>query len=179
VSIYQARARIPSGIALVLSQDLQKVLLVKRTDVPVWVLPGGGIDPGEQPDETARREALEESGYEIEILRKGAEYSPYGRFTAAVHVYVAKVAGGKAQTSDETSSVRFYPLSQLPKDLFTVHKGWIGEILGSPDRMIQRPLKEVTLLRVFLRQIRRPQIIWCYIRNTLRDFAKRLLSQRR
>ena len=53
-----------------------QVLLIKRRDIPVWVFPGGGLDPNELPEEGVRREVLEETGYEVVIVRKIAEYQP-------------------------------------------------------------------------------------------------------
>jgi tRNA(adenine34) deaminase len=35
----------------------------------LWSPPGGLIEPGEKPEETAERETLEETGYSVEILR--------------------------------------------------------------------------------------------------------------
>ncbi|MDO5493514.1 MAG: NUDIX domain-containing protein [Nesterenkonia sp.] len=32
-----------------------------------WTLPGGGLEPGEPPDEAALREVLEETGYDVEL----------------------------------------------------------------------------------------------------------------
>ena len=32
-----------------------------------WTLPGGGLDPGEDPADAAVREVLEESGYHVEL----------------------------------------------------------------------------------------------------------------
>lgn len=34
---------------------------------PEWVLPGGGMDHGEDPYDTVRRELMEETGYRIEV----------------------------------------------------------------------------------------------------------------
>ncbi|WP_369367078.1 NUDIX hydrolase [Streptomyces sp. CG4] len=34
---------------------------------PEWVLPGGGMDHGEDPYDTVRREVTEETGYRIEV----------------------------------------------------------------------------------------------------------------
>ncbi len=36
---------------------------------PEWVLPGGGMEHGEDPYDTVRREVTEETGYRIEVTR--------------------------------------------------------------------------------------------------------------
>ncbi|MDN5569928.1 MAG: NUDIX domain-containing protein [Propionibacteriaceae bacterium] len=42
----------------------------QRTAVPgMWGLPGGGIDPGENPSGTVQREVFEETGQEIEVVQ--------------------------------------------------------------------------------------------------------------
>ncbi|XP_059170490.1 diphosphoinositol polyphosphate phosphohydrolase 1-like isoform X2 [Physella acuta] len=41
----------------------KEILLISSThDVSKWIVPGGGIDPGEEPDTAAEREAHEEAG---------------------------------------------------------------------------------------------------------------------
>ncbi len=49
-----------NGAFLILfKDDLRKeVFLVLRTDYPVWVLTGGGIKPGETPEEAAFERVL-------------------------------------------------------------------------------------------------------------------------
>ena len=48
-----------------------EILLVnhKRMGRSYWVLPGGGLHPGEPLEECARREVLEETGLEISIKK--------------------------------------------------------------------------------------------------------------
>ena len=36
---------------IVWKDNKSSVLLVQRRDLPVWVLPGGGLDEGETPEE--------------------------------------------------------------------------------------------------------------------------------
>ena len=51
----------------VIQDDLGRVLLSHWTGGPAWSMPGGGMDPGEHPVETAIREVREETGYDVEI----------------------------------------------------------------------------------------------------------------
>ena len=45
---------------ILFNEERTEVLLVKRRDLPVWVLPGGGLDAGETPLDGVKREVEEE-----------------------------------------------------------------------------------------------------------------------
>jgi ADP-ribose pyrophosphatase YjhB (NUDIX family) len=58
--------------AYVVCVDAARRLLLCRlsdqtTNPGMWTLPGGGIDFGEHPEDAARREVLEETGYAVSI----------------------------------------------------------------------------------------------------------------
>ena len=60
----------PAAYAVIIEQG--KLLMTRwvpedRAQSPLWSLPGGGMEPGEQADETALRETLEETGYNVAI----------------------------------------------------------------------------------------------------------------
>ncbi|WP_371671524.1 NUDIX hydrolase [Streptomyces sp. NBC_00289] len=40
---------------------------IKADGTPEWTLPGGGMEHGEDPYDTVRREVLEETGYGVEV----------------------------------------------------------------------------------------------------------------
>lgn len=112
------------------------VLLVKRRDIPVWVLPGGGIDKAESPEEAICREMLEETGFEVRIKRKIADYLPVNKLTQPTYFFECEVVGGKAEASSETQAVHFFELNALPKYLAPPYKLWIEDALkNSPEVM--------------------------------------------
>jgi ADP-ribose pyrophosphatase YjhB (NUDIX family) len=144
---------LPAAIGVILNDEKTQVLLVKRHDVPVWTLPGGGIEEGERPEEALRREIEEETGYQVQILRQCAEYSPINRLAAFTSVFICQIQTGQHRLSEETSAIAFHPLSKLPSTFFPPHAHWLKEAL-THHTLIQRPLKEVTyraLCKYFLR----------------------------
>ena len=53
---------------VVVSPEMDKVLLVDHKKAELWLPPGGHVEPGEDPKETVRREVKEELGIEAEFL---------------------------------------------------------------------------------------------------------------
>ena len=78
-----------SVVSIILDQSGREVLLIKRRDVSAWVLPGGGVDAGETPEEAAVRESFEETGLQVAVSRKVAEYSPLNRLAYLTRSSVA------------------------------------------------------------------------------------------
>lgn len=112
---------------IIFTPERDQVLLVKRRDIPVWVLPGGGIDQGESPETAALREGEEETGYQVAILRKVAEYLPVNKMTKLTHVYECQIVGGHSHSNAEVSDVAFFPVHHLPKLLSPPYAMWIQE----------------------------------------------------
>lgn len=52
------------------------VVLHRHKRLGIWLQPGGHIDPGETPWDAARREALEETGLEVRLVRSGPDAVP-------------------------------------------------------------------------------------------------------
>lgn len=98
----------------VFSSDRKSVLLILRRDVPVWVLPGGGIEPNETPEQAVVREILEETGFTVKVIRLSGAYTPINRLAKRTHLYECAVVSGVATTSSESKGVQFFPLDSLP-----------------------------------------------------------------
>jgi len=150
-----------AAIGIVISEN--HILLVKRQDLPLWVIPGGGIDEGETAEEAVVREVKEESGLDIAIERKVAEYSPINRLASFANLFQCRLLGGEIQASDETADVQFFPLEKLPKNLFFLHREWIDDALKNSSEIIRRPLKNISYPRAILYAFVHPIITMKYL----------------
>jgi len=147
-----------AAITIILSQKNDEVLLIKRRDIPVWVLPGGGIDHLEAPEYAAIREALEETGLVVKIVRKTGEYTPLNRLASFTHVFECRVVGGKLGTGEETQDAAFFSIYNLPKAFFFVHKSWLEDALNNQD-LVKRPITEVTYFKLFKYFLQHPFLV--------------------
>ncbi len=101
----------------------EEVLLVKRAIEPFkgwWDIPGGFLESGEHPAEAARREALEETGLEvepIEVLDFYMDvYGPDNEPTLNI-CYLAQVVGGEEQAGSDAEGLGWFPLDALPEKI--------------------------------------------------------------
>lgn len=123
------------------------MLLIKRRDVPVWVLPGGGIDPAETPEHAVVREILEETGFTVKVDRLVGDYIPINRLSKRTHLYECAILSGEPALSSETKGVRFFPLAELPP-LPPPYPDWISDsALQLPP--VSKKLLSVTYYNLF------------------------------
>lgn len=145
-----------SVVSVVLNDQKNRVLLLKRRDVPIWVLPGGGVEAHETMPEAAFRETLEETGLQVSIVRQVGLYLPANRLTNHTEVYEAKYAGGQLSIGAETQALAFFPLEQLPKPFFFLHRIWMEETLSQKPFIIKRQLHEITYTKLGLYFLKHP-----------------------
>lgn len=115
------------------------MLVRRRADdgAPPWVLPGGKLEPGEHPGETAVREVLEETGLTVRPVRiLGERIHPDTR----THLtYVAcDVLAGTARVADagELDAVEWVPVGELgeyvPGGLYAAVEAYLTGLAGKP-----------------------------------------------
>ncbi len=145
-----------------------KVLLVKRRDVPVWVLPGGGIDDGERPEDAALREAKEETGIDVSIVRKVGEWLATNKLASNAHLFECKPTHhpGELLPQKESQEVRFFSPAQLPKTFFFLHRVWLEAALkNQPERIYL--ITELTYWNVIKIMLTHPILSWRYLLSRL------------
>jgi 8-oxo-dGTP pyrophosphatase MutT (NUDIX family) len=84
----------PGGAAIVAVDAQQRVCLIRQFRHAaggwIWELPAGKLEPDEPPAHTARRELMEEAGFDaITWSSLGAYVSSPGVFTETVHLFMA------------------------------------------------------------------------------------------
>lgn len=132
-----------SVAGIIFSQDRKKVLLIKRRDVPVWVLPGGGIEEKESLEEAIIREVLEETGFETKIHKKVGFYIPINKLSKYTHLYECSILCGKACLSNETKDIRFFEIDNLPKLIPPPYLEWIYDSYKNSKKLIIKRLYSV------------------------------------
>lgn len=111
------------SVAAVIRDDQDRVLLVRQIDSGIWSTPGGAVDPDESPSDAAVREAYEETGYEVELVRVLGVYGgpgyrvtyPNGDVTSYVSTgFEARIVGGTPRPDgEETSELRWFAQADL------------------------------------------------------------------
>lgn len=144
-------SRTALGSACVIFDGGGRVLLVHHTYGHLnWELPGGGSEPWEAPDETARRELLEETGLRAELDHlTGVYFEPDHAFGPMLH-FVFRCRWhdrlDPVASSPEVSDVRYWPLDNLPRPIsdFTERRIRDAALDGSVHvgRVISREWRE-------------------------------------
>lgn len=117
---YTVLRRLP-GAAVVALNERGEVLVQQEyrypLDAVIYQLPGGLVEPGESPLETARRELLEEAGYEAEEWEElGAVQDNPGLLDGVTTLFLARgvrPAGTSRPDHAEFVTGEWHPLSWL------------------------------------------------------------------
>ncbi len=95
----------------------EKYLLVQEKKEAVyglWNLPAGKVDEGETFEEAATREAKEESGYNVKILREVALFhsEPTGSIR---HFFEAEIVGGELKIGVGMLDTKWFTYEEIGK----------------------------------------------------------------
>jgi ADP-ribose pyrophosphatase len=122
-----------------------KILLLQEYRYPVrswqWEIPGGLIDGTESPEEAARRELKEETGYEIDQLESlGYTYTTFGVSDEKVHLFLARL-GTAGNTNLEEAEILNQHLVSFERFQQMIDSGEFshGQGLAAWGRFLNRP----------------------------------------
>ena len=136
-------ARVAVGAACAIFDGDGRALLVRHTYGRLnWELPGGMSEPREAPDETARRELLEETGLRVQGGRlTGVYFEPEDDFGPMLHFVFAfrwHCGLSPAVCSAEVSEARYWPLDGLPRPISDFTERRLREAAGGSPACVAR-----------------------------------------
>jgi ADP-ribose pyrophosphatase YjhB (NUDIX family) len=114
------------GAAILVLDNQNRLLLMKRSDNECWSVPGGSTEPGEVVEDAAKRETFEETNLEI------GEMSLFGVFSGpeffykypngdeaynVIVVYSSQDWRGEVKLNDEHTEWRWVAVTEIPEDI--------------------------------------------------------------
>ena len=118
---------IMTGATVLVLNPEHQLLMIHRTDNNCWGVPGGAMEPGENIENTARRETREETGLEVGSLQLFDVFSGpelHYRYPNGAEVYNVSVVyitndahGELALDPAEHSELGYFALDQLPEPI--------------------------------------------------------------
>lgn len=137
------------GASGIVFNDKNELLLQFRSDKHIWGLPGGAVEPGEEPAEGVIREVYEETGVMVQPQRivavmAGGDHmviydngDPCAFMTS---VFMCRAVSGEPHAHDgETLDARYFPLDGLPDDILPLHRYRIEKALENQPGVFFRP----------------------------------------
>ncbi|MBW2057970.1 MAG: NUDIX hydrolase [Deltaproteobacteria bacterium] len=107
------------------------VLIMRKREPKMWALPGGFCEYGESLEQAALREAVEETGLEVELTEQFHTYSDPRRdprHHSITTVFIATSAG-EPVAGDDAAQVRIFKKSQIPDTLAFDHRRILDDYL--------------------------------------------------
>ena len=92
-----------------------KILLIRRIkdSKEFWVIPGGGVEAGENFEEAIKREMFEEASVEVEIKEKALEFeSTFVKGAKEVYFILSLVAGEPKLNLEGPEAIRMLQSNQ-------------------------------------------------------------------
>ena len=121
-------------VDIIIEIETKGILLIKRKNPPYgWAIPGGFVDYGESLEETAIREAKEETNLNVKLIRQFHTYSDPKRdprHHSISTVYIAN-AKGIPKAKDDALEIGVFNESNLPDGIAFDHHSILDDYFRS------------------------------------------------
>ncbi len=114
------------GAAILVINEQNRLLLMKRSDSGCWGMPGGAVEPGEVAEDAAKRETLEETGLQISDMTLFGVFSGmelYYKYPNDDEVYNVTIVyksddwRGNVSINGEHTEWRWFEVEKIPEDI--------------------------------------------------------------
>lgn len=112
------------GVNGVIFSEDRKMLLERRADDGTWGIIGGWCEAGESPQESLKREFLEETGLNVKVIELIDIFTrrpgDFGQPHTSYHpLFICEILDGSLQTSFESLEIKFLNFNEV--------KNWHGD----------------------------------------------------
>jgi ADP-ribose pyrophosphatase YjhB (NUDIX family) len=117
-----ANSVVPSTTAVV-TDEQDRIALIRRRDNNLWALPGGGMELGESIIDTAVREVKEETGLDVEVTGLIGVYTNPNHVMAYTDgevrqqfslCFTTRLLGGDLLADSESTDIAWTPTPDIP-----------------------------------------------------------------
>jgi 8-oxo-dGTP pyrophosphatase MutT (NUDIX family) len=114
------------GAAVLILDQQNRLLMMKRSDIGRWGIPGGAMELGEVVENAARREALEETGLvigEMSLFEVFSGPELYYKYPGGDEVYNVSIVyvshdwRGEIKLNHEHTEWNWFARSDIPEDV--------------------------------------------------------------
>ncbi|MCX5830691.1 MAG: NUDIX hydrolase [Deltaproteobacteria bacterium] len=121
-------------VDIIIEIEKRGIVLIKRKNSPRgWALPGGFVDYGEALEAAARREAKEETGLSVKLVRQLHTYSDPTRdprHHTITTVFIARSTGTPI-AADDAEEIGVFTKENLPQPLMFDHAKILADYFES------------------------------------------------
>jgi 8-oxo-dGTP diphosphatase len=120
-------------VDIVITRKDGSIVLIRRRNPPFqgeWAIPGGFVEYGETVEQAAVREAKEETGLDVELVRIVGVYSDPNRDPRGHTVsicFLAGEVGGELKADTDAKEARSFASSSLPAKLAFDHAQMLAD----------------------------------------------------
>lgn len=124
------------AVGVILFNDKNEILLIRRKYKPEqgrWSLPAGFMESDETAEQTAVREAKEETNLDVKLNDIFGVFSSfdYPQRQVLVIIYRGEIVSGQLSPGDDAEELRFFSLENLPREIaFSCHQKVLDQLLN-------------------------------------------------
>src|SRR5258706_2694071 len=114
------------GAGILMLDEQNRLLLMRRSDNGCWGFPGGSTEPGELVENAARREVFEEPNFEVgemylfDVFSGPELYYKYPNGDEVYNIiiiYSSRDWHGEVKLNDEHTEWKWFAAHEIPKDV--------------------------------------------------------------
>ena len=96
----------------------------------LWNFPAGKVEEGDIIAHTAIKEAKEETGYDVKLLRHVGVFNSPEKICPCKHAYEAEIIGGELKfPEDEIMDAKWFSYDEIKKMKDKLRGGWVLEAI--------------------------------------------------